>query len=70
VISSDHLKPGEIGRVNATVQTINISGPSLKHLSVYSNDLVTPVLVMEISINVVTGDAAPKGAAPTGVAPK
>jgi NADH/NAD ratio-sensing transcriptional regulator Rex len=75
VISSDHLDPGVVGRVKATVATANIIGPSLKHISVYSNDRTTPVLTVEVAINVVPDDAAqplakPVVAAPTGTAPK
>ncbi len=69
VISSDHLEPGAIGRVKATVATANISGPVLKHISVYSNDRVTPVLTVEVAIDVVPDTAAPKGAAPANPAP-
>ena len=70
VISSDHLDPGVIGRVKATVATANISGPSLKHISVYSNDRVSPVLTVEVALDVVPSDAVPKAMAPAAVAPK
>ena len=80
VISSDHLDPGIVGRVKATVATANIIGPSLKHISVYSNDRTTPVLTVEVAIDVVPDDASHKSAAPsvakpvvaapTGTAPK
>jgi hypothetical protein len=53
VISSDHLDPGAIGRVKATVATVNISGPVLKHISIYSNDRITPVLSVEVMLDVV-----------------
>ena len=53
VISSDHLDPGAIGRVKATVATANNSGPVLKHITIYSNDRMTPVLSVEVTLNVV-----------------
>jgi len=53
VISSDHLEPGAIGRVQATVNTANISGRLAKHFSIYSNDRITPVLSVEMAMEVV-----------------
>jgi hypothetical protein len=53
VISSDHLDPGAIGRVKATVTTDNISGPVSKHISIYSNDRSAPVLSVEVNLDVV-----------------
>ena len=75
VISSDHLDPGAIGRVKVTVATDNISGPSLKHISVYSNDHITPVLTVEVAIDVVPAevvskDIVTKGVVTKNVAPK
>jgi hypothetical protein len=75
VISSDHLDPGAIGRVKVTVTTANISGPVSKHISIYSNDRVTPVLSVEVALNValnnvVTKETASTDTAPKGVAPK
>jgi hypothetical protein len=62
VISSDHLDPGVVGRVKATVATVNGSGPVLKHISIYSNDRITPVLSVELTLDVVPvpKDMAPK----------
>lgn len=53
MISSDHLEPGAIGRVQATVNTTNISGYLSKHFSIYSNDRITPVLSVEMTMDVV-----------------
>ena len=53
MISSDHLDPGAIGRVKTTVATANINGPVAKHITIYSNDRITPVLSVEMSLNVV-----------------
>jgi len=53
VISSDHLEPGAVGQVKATVETTNANGPLSKHVSIYSNDRVTPVVTVEIAMNVV-----------------
>jgi len=61
VISSDHLGPGVVGRVQATVNTANITGPILKHFSIYSNDRITPVITVEMAMDVVLNDVAPKG---------
>jgi len=69
VISSDHLDPGAVGRVKATVSTANISGPVLKHISVYSNDRVTPVVTVEVALDVVPGDVVSKDTATKHVVP-
>jgi len=53
VISSDHLDPGAIGRVQATVNTGNSNGHLSKHISIYSNDRITPVLSVEVTMDVV-----------------
>jgi hypothetical protein len=60
VISSDHLEPGAIGRVKATVSTGNNSGPILKHITIYSNDRTTPVLSVEVALDVVPNNVVPK----------
>jgi hypothetical protein len=51
------------------VATVNISGPSLKHISVYSNDPVTPVVTVEVALDVVQNDVVSKGAATAAAAP-
>jgi hypothetical protein len=53
VISSDHLEPGAVGQVKATVETTNANGPLSKRVTIYSNDLVTPVVTVEMVMNVV-----------------
>jgi hypothetical protein len=70
VISSDHLDPGAVGRVKTTVATVNSSGPVSKHISIYSNDRITPVLTVEVTMDVVLNDVVPKDMAPRGVVPK
>jgi hypothetical protein len=53
VISSDHLEPGAVGRVQATVNTTQSIGHLSKHFSIYSNDRTQPVLSVEMSMDVV-----------------
>jgi hypothetical protein len=60
VISSDHLDPGAVGRVKASVATDNISGPVAKHLTIYSNDRATPALSVEMTLEVVPRSVMPK----------
>jgi hypothetical protein len=52
VISSDHLEPGAVGHVKVTVNTAGKSGPVSKRISIYSNDRTTPVLSVEVSMEV------------------
>jgi hypothetical protein len=62
------------------VATTNISGPVLKHISIYSNDRVTPVVTVEVALDIVPNDVMSKGTAtkaamppdtaPTHTAPK
>ena len=53
MISSDHLEPGTVGHVKATVDTAGKNGPLTKHISIYSNDRLTPVLSVEMNMDVV-----------------
>jgi len=53
VISSDHLEPGGVGKVKATVDTANRSGYLTKRVTIYSNDRITPVLSVEMTMDVV-----------------
>jgi hypothetical protein len=53
VISSDHLEPGAVGHIKASVDTAGRSGPLLKHISIYSNDRTNPVLSLSIALDVV-----------------
>jgi hypothetical protein len=54
VISSDHLKlkPGETGQIKASVDTKGRSGFLDKHISIYSNDPVNPVLTLSLSLTI------------------
>jgi len=53
VISSDHLEPGGTGSVKATVDTANKNGYLAKRVTIYSNDRLTPVLSVEMTMDVV-----------------
>lgn len=53
MISSDHLEPGVVGRVQATVNTGNSNGHISKHISIYTNDRTQPVLTVEVTMDVV-----------------
>jgi len=53
VISSDRLEPGAVGHVKATVDTANRNGYLTKHVSIYSNDRIMPVLTVEVTMDVV-----------------
>jgi len=53
VISSNRLEPGKTGQVKATVDTTGKVGYLVKHVTVYSNDRVTPVLPLTISLDVI-----------------
>ena len=53
MISSDHLEPGAVGRVQATVNTGSNNGRISKHVSIYSNDRTQPVLSVEVTMDVV-----------------
>ena len=60
MISSDHLDPGALGRVKTTVATANLSGPVVKHITIYSNDRTTPALSVEMTLEVVPRTVVPK----------
>jgi hypothetical protein len=53
VISSDHLEPGAVGQIKASVDTTGRSGPLIKHISVYSNDRTNPVLSLSVTMDIV-----------------
>ena len=53
MISSDHLEPGSVGNIKATVDTANRNGYMTKHVTIYSNDRTTPVLSVEMTMDVV-----------------
>jgi len=60
VISSDHLDPGAVGRIKTAVATDNIRGPVAKHITIYSNDPITPALSVEVTLEVVPKTVVPK----------
>jgi len=53
VISSDHLEPGALGQIKASVNTTGRRGPLMKHITVYSNDRSNPVLSFSLIMDVV-----------------
>jgi hypothetical protein len=53
VISSNHLEPGAVGQIKADVDTTGKSGHLVKHVSVYSNDRMNPVLSFSLVMDVV-----------------
>jgi hypothetical protein len=53
VISSDHLMPGALGQIKATVNTTGRHGPLVKHVTVYSNDRSNPVLSFSLIMDIV-----------------
>jgi hypothetical protein len=53
VISSNHLEPGELGRIQATVDTTGRSGILVKKISIYSNDRMNPVRTIVMNVDIV-----------------
>ena len=53
MISSNHLEPGSLGRIETTVDTSGRSGPLLKKISLYSNDLKKPVVTILMYMDVI-----------------
>jgi len=53
VVSSDHLEPGAVGQIKASVDTTNRMGSLVKHITIYSNDQSRPALSLSISMDVV-----------------
>ena len=53
MISSDHLAPGDVGQIKASVDTTNRSGPLIKHVTIRSNDRTNPVLSLSVTLDVV-----------------
>jgi len=52
VVSSDHLKPGETGRIKAEIDTAGKNGNLLKYLSIHSNDKANRVVSLTMSLRV------------------
>ncbi len=53
MVSSDHLKPGAVGRIQATVDTAHKSGHMEKQITVYSNDRIHPMVSLSMTLDVV-----------------
>jgi hypothetical protein len=53
VVSSDHLEPGAVGSVKATVDTTNRRGRVEKHITIFSNDRANPMLTLSLSMDIV-----------------
>ena len=53
MVSSDHLEPGAVGGVKATLDSANKNGPIEKHITIYSNDITDPVLSLSVSADIV-----------------
>jgi hypothetical protein len=53
VISSDHLAPGSVGQIKASVDTAGRSGSLVKHISVYTNDRSNPVVTLSVTMDIV-----------------
>jgi hypothetical protein len=53
VISSDHLAPGAVGQIKASIDTTNRNGPLIKHVTIHSKDRTNPVLSLSMTLDVV-----------------
>lgn len=53
MISSNHLEPGSVGQVKVTVDTAGKTGYLEKHVTVHTNDRITPVITFTLSLEVV-----------------
>ncbi len=53
MISSNHLDPGSVGKIKASVNTTGRGGPLVKHITVFSNDRRNPALSLSLSMDVV-----------------
>lgn len=52
MISSDHLEPGQTGRIKASIDTTGKTGRLEKYLTVYSNDKDNPALTLSIAVEI------------------
>ena len=52
MISSNHLEPGEIGRIQASVDTFGRNGILVKKISIYSNDRRAPVRTIVMTMDI------------------
>ena len=53
MISSNHLEPGDSGRIQATVDTFGRSGILVKKISIYSNDRINPVRTIVMTMDII-----------------
>jgi hypothetical protein len=53
VISSNHLNPGAAGQIKAEVKTAGKNGHVVKHVTIYSNDRMNPVLTLSLILDIV-----------------
>lgn len=53
MVSSNHLEPGDLGRIQATVDTTGRSGVLVKKISIYSNDRSNPVRTIVMTMNII-----------------
>ena len=53
MVSSNHLDPEAVGQRKASVDTTGTDGLLTKHISVYSNDGISPVLSLTMTVEVV-----------------
>ncbi|HAK58846.1 MAG TPA: hypothetical protein DCO77_00470 [Nitrospiraceae bacterium] len=53
MVSSNRLEPGVAGGIRATIDTRGKSGHLTKYITVYSNDRITPVHSLSVSLSVV-----------------
>jgi len=53
VISSNHLEAGQVGQIKVSVDTAGKAGYLEKHVTIYSNDRVMPVLTLTVSLDIV-----------------
>jgi hypothetical protein len=52
MVSSDHLAPGETGRIRTTVNTAGRKGRLLKSVQVLSNDPARPAVALSLKATV------------------
>ncbi len=53
MISSDHLNPGSKGQIKTTVETTGRTGHLEKFIAVHSNDPLSPILTLSVSMDIV-----------------
>ena len=53
MVSSNHLDPGAVGQIRVSIDTTGASSLLTKHVSVYSNDRISPVLSLTVTVEVI-----------------